>query len=264
MDKHLEAEKDYISGMKYKDIAEKYGVSLNTVKSWKQRYDWKKGVHTKSEKVCTQKSKKKNSKKDATEDENSNSELTEKEQEFCIFYVQSWNATQSHLKSFGSKYNTARVEGCRLLTKPNIKKEIERLKEVKQQNMITCTGEDIVALQMKIAFSDIGDVVDFKGGFVTVKDSIYVDTQLIKEIKQGDAGVSVKMEDRQKAINWLTKYFLLHPEDKYKAEYEKKRAQVKDNSAAEILKNMQTLVDILRNPVENRSIEDFEREEKEE
>ena len=63
MDKHLEAEKDYISGMKYKDIAEKYGVSLNTVKSWKQRYDWKKGVHTKSEKVCTQKSKKKNSKK---------------------------------------------------------------------------------------------------------------------------------------------------------------------------------------------------------
>ena len=52
-------------------------------------------------------------------------------------------------------------------------------------------------------------------------------------------------------------------QEAFKAEYEKKRAQVKDNSAAEILKNMQTLVDILRNPVENRSIEDFEREEKE-
>lgn len=53
------AEKDYMSGMKYKDIAEKYGVTLNTVKSWKVRYKWnKKDVHTKSKKVCTQKRKK--------------------------------------------------------------------------------------------------------------------------------------------------------------------------------------------------------------
>ena len=50
------AEKDYMTGMKYKDIAVKYGVSLNTVKSWKTRYKWnKKGVHTKKEKACTQK-----------------------------------------------------------------------------------------------------------------------------------------------------------------------------------------------------------------
>ena len=52
------AEQDYMSGMKYKDISEKYGVTMNTVKSWKVRYGWnKKGVHTKSEKVCTQKRK---------------------------------------------------------------------------------------------------------------------------------------------------------------------------------------------------------------
>ena len=50
------AENDYMSGMKYKDIARKYGVTLNTVKSWKKRYNWdRKGVHTKNEKVCTQK-----------------------------------------------------------------------------------------------------------------------------------------------------------------------------------------------------------------
>lgn len=35
-----DAYKDYIAGMKYKDIAEKYGVSLNTVKSWQKRYKW--------------------------------------------------------------------------------------------------------------------------------------------------------------------------------------------------------------------------------
>ena len=47
------AEQDYMSGMKYKDISEKYGVTMNTVKSWKVRYGWnKKGVHTKSKKCA--------------------------------------------------------------------------------------------------------------------------------------------------------------------------------------------------------------------
>ena len=48
------AEQDYMAGMKYKEIAEKYGVTLNTVKSWKTRHKWskdgKKGAHTKPEK----------------------------------------------------------------------------------------------------------------------------------------------------------------------------------------------------------------------
>ncbi|MBN2980132.1 phage terminase small subunit [Cohnella algarum] len=52
---HKSAEQDYLSGMKYKDIAKKYGVTINTVKSWKQRQGWNrtggahsnKSVHTK-------------------------------------------------------------------------------------------------------------------------------------------------------------------------------------------------------------------------
>ncbi|EEO36398.1 helix-turn-helix domain-containing protein [Fusobacterium mortiferum] len=43
------AEKDYKAGMKYKEIAQKYGVTLNTVKSWKTRY-WN---DEKKKKVCT-------------------------------------------------------------------------------------------------------------------------------------------------------------------------------------------------------------------
>ncbi len=45
---------------------------------------------------------------------------------------------------------------------------------------------------------------------------------------------------------------------KYQAEYERKRAEVKDNAGEEILQNMQTIADILKNPVANRRIEDFE------
>lgn len=53
-----QAYQDYKNGMKYKDIAEKYDVSLNTVKSWKTRYSWSrsgKSVRTKNEKGRTQK-----------------------------------------------------------------------------------------------------------------------------------------------------------------------------------------------------------------
>lgn len=44
------AKEDYLKGMKYKDIADKYNVSLNTIKSWVKRYGWakekkKKGAH---------------------------------------------------------------------------------------------------------------------------------------------------------------------------------------------------------------------------
>lgn len=48
--KYEKAEKDYILGMKYKDIASKYGVSENTVKSWKRRYGWNRESTLK--KVC--------------------------------------------------------------------------------------------------------------------------------------------------------------------------------------------------------------------
>ncbi|MEC1682475.1 phage terminase small subunit [Bacillus mojavensis] len=54
-EKHIQAYKDYVKGLKYKDLAEKYGVSVNTIKSWKQRHGWErkkgapseKSVHTK-------------------------------------------------------------------------------------------------------------------------------------------------------------------------------------------------------------------------
>ena len=66
MEKYELAELDYIGGMKYKDIAKKYEISVNTVKSWKQRYNWtrekrnsrngEKSVHTKMKKYAHKKS----------------------------------------------------------------------------------------------------------------------------------------------------------------------------------------------------------------
>lgn len=60
MSKNYELAKiDYDNGMKYKEIAQKYGVTINTVKSWKTR-KWnkdaeEKSVHTKQKSVHTKK-----------------------------------------------------------------------------------------------------------------------------------------------------------------------------------------------------------------
>lgn len=281
MEKREKAEADYMAGMKYKDIAEKYDTTINTVKSWKKRYGWNRKVCApKKEKVCTQ-SKKVASVEaeqidDGTRETLHNDKLTPERQMFCIYYSRTFNAAQSYQKAYGCKYETAMVEGCKLLRNPNVKAEIERLKDIKRQQIIA-ESEDIVELQMRIAFSDIGNVLSFgkteveaKSGnlieinTVNLNESKTVDTQLIESVKEGRDGISVKLKDSQKAIDWLTKYFLMHPESKYRAEYEKKRAEAEDSGSEEILKNMQTITDILKHPADNRTIEDFEEEQEDE
>ena len=276
MENYEKAEKDYMDGMKYKDIAEKYGTTINTVKSWKKRYAWNrdKGAPN-TKKVCTQKHNGAHTVAslidDGTKETLQNDDLTPEQQMFCIYYSRTFNATQSYMKVYGCSYESAIANGSRLLTKDKVRAEIERLKEIKRQQIVA-DSEDIVELQMRIAFADIGNYMSFGQrefndpetddtymiNTVDLKKSKDTDTQLVQEIKQGRNGISIKLADRQKAIDWLSKYFLMHPEDKYKAEYDRKRAEVKDNDAEKLLQNMQTITDILQHPVSNRSIEDFE------
>lgn len=276
MENYEKAEQDYMAGMKYKDIAEKYGTTINTVKSWKKRYAWSRGEGAhKTEKVCTQKSKGAHKKEapidDGTKATLQNDDLTPEQQMFCIYYSRTFNAAQSYQKAYGCSYESAMVLGSKLLRNVKVRAEIERLKEIKRQQIVA-GADDIVELQMRIAFADIGNYVSFGQKEVTdietdetymvsvvdLKESKNTDTQLIQEVKRGKDGVSVKLADKQKAIDWLSKYFLVHPDDKYKAEFDKKRAEVSDNFGAQILQNMQTIADILQHPVANRSISDLE------
>ncbi|MDQ4679112.1 terminase small subunit, partial [Stenotrophomonas maltophilia group sp. RNC7] len=118
------AENDYMLGMKYKDIAEKYNVSINTVKSWKQRYNWsRKGVHTNKESVHTKlNTESKNIKPIVKEVESvlKNSELNDKQRLFCLYYSKSFNATKSYQKAYGCSYATALTEGPALKNDPRI------------------------------------------------------------------------------------------------------------------------------------------------
>ena len=148
---------------------------------------------------------------------------------------------------------------ARLLKNVAVAAEVQRLKEEKRLQVLA-GAEDIVELQMRIAFSDIGNILKFDRGTVTLLDSSEVDTQVIRKVKEGREGVSVEIEDRQKAIDWLTKYFLLHPENTYRAEFERKKAEAGEAAEEQIAENMQTLAEILQHSRPNRKIADYEEE----
>lgn len=268
----------YKSGMKLVNIADQLGCSAATIRTWKNRYKWDdNGSETFQKKNETKRNVSAKKKKavipvdDGTKETLQNDDLTPEQQMFCIYYSRTFNATQSYLNAFGCSYETAMVNGCLLLRNTKVRAEIERLKEIKRQQIVA-GADDIVELQMRIAFADIGNYVSFGQKEVTdietdetymisvvdLKESKNTDTQLIQEVKRGKDGVSMKLADKQKAIDWLSKYFLVHPDDKYKAEFDKKRAEVSDNSGEKILQNMQMIADILQHPVENRSISDLE------
>lgn len=235
------AYEDYLKGMKYKEIAEKYGVTINTVKSWKTRYKWskdqQKGVHTKTEKVCTQKNNKNSTGKEAiaeaVEQVMENADLTDKQRLFCVLYVKCFNATKAYQKAYGCSYETALTNGSALLGNTRIKNEILRLKQ-NRLNREMLDEADIFQKYMDIAFADITDYVEFgretvpvMGAFgpVEVKDdngkktklmqevnvvrfreSGAVDGTLIAEVKQGKDGASIKLPDKLKALDWLAQH----------------------------------------------------------
>lgn len=170
-----------------------------------------------------------------------NSELNDKQKLFCIFFAKSFNATRSYQKAYGCTYNAAMVSASQLLMKPNIKAEIERIKE-ERYTQAYLSKDDIFQKYMDIAFSDVTDFLEFgreevqvMGAFgpVTVKneqtgeekpvtkvintvrfkESSEIDGSLIGEVKQGKDGASIKLADRMKALDWLAAHMDLATEE---------------------------------------------------
>lgn len=216
---YILAEADYVVGMKYKDIAAKYGVSINTVKSWKKRYAWSRDKKTECiQKGCTQNKKGAHKKEAVAEDVSQvaiNDELTDQQQLFCLYQSRMFNYTKAYMKAYpGCTYASAAVLGSRLMKNPVIRKEIEQLKQ-NHMNRELLKQEDIFQKYMDIAFADMNDFMSFGQeeietdygprmvNSVRLKESDQVDGTLITEVKQGRDGVSVKLADRMKAIDWL-------------------------------------------------------------
>ena len=244
----------YKNGMKLVDIASQLNCSSATIRTWKNRYKWdeneNKTFQKKNETKRNVSRKKTVLIDDGTRETLQNEDLTPEQQMFCIYYSRTFNAAQSYQKAYGCSYESAISNGSRLLTKDKVREEIKRLKEIKRQQIVAGT-EDMIELQMRIAFSDIGDYLSFgreevriMGAFGPVKDpdtgeyitkeinairlneSEKVDTQIIQEIKQGKDGVSVKLADKQKAFDWLTNFFEMNPNDRHRKEFDKRKLEL--------------------------------------
>ncbi|MFF2449356.1 terminase small subunit [Neobacillus sp. NPDC058068] len=250
-------------------LAEKHDIKIGTLKSRKSREGWsrdptKKDATKKQKKDAPLKKVATPNKKVATPielhpDEEINldnfledSELTEKQRLFCLYYVKSFNATQSAINA-GYVPVSAHVEGSRLLRHAKVSAEIKRIKQIMTSELYI-EAMDVLNKYIKIAFSDItdfltfgqkwvpvigmaGPVLDEDGNqvmeevnYVDFKESGTVDGTIISEVKQGKDGVSIKLEDRMKALDKLSLYFDLFP-DKFKRQIEEEKLKIAHHKA---------------------------------
>ena len=234
VENYVKAEKDYMDGMKYKDIAEKYDVSINTVKSWKTRHKWskdakKKSVHTKEKRVHT--------KKEVIEPVVESEELTDKQRLFCIYYIKYFNATKAYQKAYESAYTTAMSEGYRHLRNPKISAEIDRMRKERLSEK-KLSVDDVLQKYIDIAFADIGDFVevDSNGFSVMIKPLEEMDSSIIGELSNTENGIKLKLVDKMKALDMLAKYTdILSENDKKRLQEEKLKVGI-DKTNAEIEK----------------------------
>lgn len=243
----------YKQGLKLVEIANQLGVAEGTVRSWKNRYKWA------GDNATLQRSKRNVAKNSKTLIKNKespvayevesvmkNTELTDKQQLFCIYYIRCFNATKAYQKAYGCNYTTAMSEGSKHLRNPKIKEEIFRLKQ-ERLNREFLSEADIFQKYMDIAFADITDYVEFGNGsfndpetgeevsysFVNLKDSKTVDGTIVSEVSKGREGAKIKLADRMKALQWLTDHMDLAT-DKQKAEIALLRAKVQTDDSEEI------------------------------
>lgn len=241
------AEKDYQAGMKYKDIATKYNVTLNTVKSWKTRY-WKKETEEKesAEKVCTQNKSMHTLEKGAENkisDEDKDFEwvdeedgLTDRQRNFCYCYMQSLNAFQAAVKAgYSPSYGKTHV--YKLLEKASVKNFLYKLKEQQRQEFLL-TQERIINRHVQVALSDITDYFNEDGSLKPLSE---VDGSLVRKIKitkkDDYESAEIQLIEKCPSLAWLTKFAGLDPDTniaKQRLELERKKVEGENKTDKDI------------------------------
>lgn len=221
-----------------KELADKYNISPGTVRSRKNREKWQRNATendaTQVQNVAIHKGKKKERhEKDTVKQALTvvGEDLTDKQKLFCLYYIKYFNATKAYLKAYECSYRVAHASGSRLLAKAKVKEEIQKLKATKFKGAMLEPG-DLLQKYIDIAFADISDFLEFgqheipminqingqplldnEGkqiievhNYVNFKDSNNMDTTILSEVKQGKEGISIKLQDKMKALDFLAKH----------------------------------------------------------
>jgi len=237
------------------DIAAELNLKPSQIRKWKSQDKWDEQMNgnvtiAKRSVTNVENPKTKEKLKEILEDE----ELTEKERLFCLYYVKYFNGTQAALKAGYSK-DGAHVQASRLLRRERVSSYIKELKGELVENVFV-EAMDVLKEYIKIAFADITNYVTFgqkevpvMGMFGPMKDedgnevtrivnyvdlheADMVDGSIITEVKLGKDGVSVKLADKMKALDKLSQYFDLVPDNfKRKIEEERHKMQMEVQKA---------------------------------
>lgn len=207
-----------------KDIAAQLGVKDAQIRKWKSQDKWEeklKGTLQKNKRNVINKKIDIN-KQAINEDIESvlkNDKLTEKQKLFCIYYIENFNATKAYQRAYECSYATAMSEGSKSLRNPKIKIEIDRLtNECLEEQEINSKllSKRLWKKYIDIAFADITDYLEFNSkevqgeygtytkNTISLKNSDEVDGSLISEISEGRDGIKIKLQDKMKALQWLS------------------------------------------------------------
>ena len=253
------AEKLYKQGNKLIDISNILNVAEGTIRSWKNRCNWdddtKKNNATLQKNVkikCNDATNKKSTKKEPKDNISievkeviANEELTDKQKDFCFYYIKYRNQVTAYKKAYQCSYANACSHAYEVWNNVEVKKEIDKqLQEIRGNLKIDI--QDLIKINMDIAFADMKDYTEWgkkdvevdkdedgnpikvEVNYVDFKESSDVDGTLISEVKKGKDGVSIKLLDKGKAIDFLYKYLsFVSEEDKRKLEMANKQYQNK-------------------------------------
>lgn len=120
-----------------------------------------------------------------------------------------------------------------MLGNARVKEEIERLNAERQQGLFF-DARAVLQKYIDIAFSDIGDyvMVDRSGFTVSVKPLEEMDTSIISELSNTENGIKLKLADKMKALEFLSKYTdLLNENDRKKLQEEKLKTDIAKTKA---------------------------------
>ena len=144
--------------------------------------------------------------------------LSDKQKMFCEHYVVEMNATEAYRNVYLCEYDTAKVNGCNLLTNANIQEYIGYL----QQDIEKALGLSkikVVREHQKIAFSNIGrlrntwiQLKEFNELSDEEKACIQsIDTKTTKRVDKDtkeiieEDWVKIKLYDKQKSLDSISK-----------------------------------------------------------
>ncbi|WP_289141435.1 terminase small subunit [uncultured Brevibacillus sp.] len=250
--------------IKLKDIADQLGVAEGTVRGWKNKDKWDDQLNgTFQSKVRNAPKNKERSEKKRKRIEPplvvevETDDLTDKQRLFVMEYLRDFNATCAAIAA-GYNKKSAHMVGWETLRNPKVQAEIKRHKEQRTTELgldIQC----VIGEYMKIAFADITDLLEFgqmdeplfdgegkpaldpetgeqmtyKRNFVSFKNSDEIDGTVVGEVRQGKDGVSIKLHDKMKALEVLSKYVDLLPDHHKRMIEEEKMKLAREKFALE-------------------------------